>query len=124
MYKNVVLPYPIFLNRIVSGAASVISSVAFISYVDGISIDLQWTGKITGSFSVEVSNTSALTKSSAPVPTQWTQLPLAPIPEAVGSWTGWYLNINQLSSAFLRVNYSNSTGSGVLTGYLVGKSLG
>lgn len=111
MQKNVLRPIAIITAGDMSG--SLTSSVTNINFLDNIGIQLIFTGSPTGTFSVEVSNDN----------TSWTALSLSPAPAASGSAGNQYIDLNQLSAAWIRTKYTRTSGSGSLTAYLSAKEV-
>lgn len=76
--------------------------------MDNIGLEVTWTGTPTGTIQVMVSNSGinfyALTFN--PVLTQ-----------PAGSAGGYFIDLTQLASKYVMVQYTNSSGSGTLTVY-------
>ena len=111
----------------VSGTTQVISQVANIKYKDSVAVQIGWSGNNQGTFTIDGSlNYSAgQPQSGAPLNAgDWSSLNLSS--NNCGSSTNFpvVLNLNQLSFPYLRVTYTNSTGSGILSAYTFSKSLG
>jgi hypothetical protein len=117
-------------NQTMTGTAQLISAVTNIKYKDSVAIQLKWTGTPTGTFTVDGSldYNPGLPQSGAPPGGAnngtWTSLVLSPAPVASGAAGNILLNLNQLAFPWIRVTYTNASGTGTLTGYISAKSLG
>lgn len=130
MQKEVSPPFQCFSaaagNQTMTGTNTIISLPSTVLYRDTVAYQLQWTGSPTGTFGVQVSSdyNPGLPQSAG---TQnngiWTDVTLAPIPTTSGVSSGT-INLSQLGSGYVRCYYTNTTGTGVLTGYFTAKSLG
>ncbi len=116
----------------VSGLSGVISSISNIKYKDSVSVQVVWTGSMQGVCTID----GSLNYSSG-IPIQgpfgansgdWVSLILSNNATSfnVGSSTLFpvLVNLNQLSFPYMRVTYTNSTGSGNISVYMMAKSLG
>lgn len=128
MLKEVTPVNQVFTNGTMSGTTTITSLASNISYKDSIAYQLNWTGIPTGTFSVQgsVDYNPGLPQSNGGFnPGHWTALTLSPSPAATGSGSSQILiNMNQLAFPWIRIQYTNTTSSGVLSGYLFAKSLG
>ncbi len=102
-----------------SDSGVVTSAVTNIFFKDNIGIQLVWTGTLAGTFSAQISadyneNTASGT---------WTTITLNPVPTAAGSPDNAYIDITQISAPFIRVVFNYTSGSGNLTGTIVGKGV-
>lgn len=131
MNKEISEPFQNFTSvtgQAMTGVATLTSIPTNIKYRDSVAIQLQWTGSPTGTFQVEGSldyNPGLTQTDGGANPGQWTPLTLTPAPVATGASGGLILlNLNQLAFPWIRVQYTNSAGTGTLTGYISAKSLG
>lgn len=129
MLKNVALPFRIFNLIPISGTTQVTSSVSTIQYHDSVALQFSWTGLPQGSFDVQgsIDYNQGFPQSAGQSNTgTWTSIPLSPAATITGSGgaSNILVNMNQLAFSSLRTVYTNSTSSGVLTGWLTAKSLG
>ena len=129
--KTISPPFQVFTNATMSGSLTVTSLPTDVRYRDSVSYQFNWTGTPQGSFSIQGSNDYApgLPQTAEPPGGQnagtWNSLTLSTTPVAAGSGSYTYLvNLNQLAFAYVRAQYTNTTSSGVLTGYVMAKSLG
>lgn len=121
--KNILTPF----QNIVSGdmsQASITSSVTTIQYLDNIGVQLNFSGSPVGTFAIQVSadykqdaNGNVMNAGN------WIPVTLSPAPVASGSPGQIYLDLNQLSSPYLRVVYTKTSGTGTLQGYVTGKEV-
>lgn len=103
-------------------SASITSTVSNIQHLDNIGIQLQWTGVPVGTFAIQVSADYAQDIEGNVTNTgTWTTLTLGPGISAAGSADNAYVDLNQLSSPWIRVVYTKTSGTGTLNGYIVGK---
>lgn len=125
--KNVAGPYQIFSAASMSGTATITSSVSSIKYTDNISVQFNWTGIPTGTFAIQgsIDYSPGVPQGGGPAnPGNWNSITLSPVPTAAGSGSFTYLlDLNELSFPWLRAQYTNSSASGALTGYLFAKSV-
>lgn len=111
-----------------SGLITVTSLPTGIQYKDSVGYQFQWTGTPAGSFAIQTSadyNPGLPQSGGAYNAGNWNSYSLSPAPVASGS--GSYLatvEISQCSMPWIRAQYTNSSSSGVLTGYIFCKSLG
>lgn len=104
-----------------SMASSITSDPIEIKYMDNVGVQLQWTGSPVGTLSVQVSaDFKADTNGNVLNPGQWTDLPLSPPPQIING-PPIYVDINQISSPYLRVKYTATSGSGVLDAFVFAK---
>lgn len=113
--------------------ASVISSVTDIQFLDNIGIQLNWTGAPVGNFAIQVSadhnqdmngNVVVAGNWSPILVTYWTGSASATgvsIPTTVGSPI--YVDLNQLSSPYIRVVYTRTSGTGTLNSFITAKEV-
>lgn len=133
--KEISPTYAVINSLSVSGGTTVISSVSSIAYRDSLAVQWSWSGNLQGTFTIDGSlnyspgtpqqNVSGQTANAG----DWASITLTAAGAtslAVGSSTAfpYIFNCNQLAMPWIRITYSNSTGSGLITGYLFSKSLG
>lgn len=99
-----------------SGAMSstnvIISGVIDASFLDNVCVEAAWTGTPTGTFGIQGSVTKI----------NWKDLGLS-ISGPAGSAGNILLDLNQLSFPYVRLVYTNISGTGTLTVYAGGKAL-
>lgn len=82
--------------------------------MDNLGLEVTWTGTPTGTIQIMGSNSGinfyALTFNPA-------------LTQPAGSGGGYLIDLNQFPFKFLMVQYTNSSGSGVITTYYQGKDL-
>lgn|SRR5574343_709044 len=120
--KNALAPHQIITSGDMSG--DVTSDPTNIQFLDNISIQLNFTGTPTGTFSVQGSLDYQQTSPFAKAATgNWIDLTLSPSPAASGSASQILLDLNQLSFPWIRVKYTRSSGSGTLNAFISGKAV-
>jgi hypothetical protein len=130
--KNVSLPFQFYSQLQITGTAQVsTSSASSILYKDNIGLQYAFTGNAQGQLDIQVSNdyNPGLPESGGTL-NQGTWISLtqtAPntLPATIGSGTSAvFINLNQICSSYVRTVWTNSSGSGTITGTFTAKSLG
>jgi hypothetical protein len=102
------------INGAMSGTNTIYTQIVDVSRMDNCGLEVTWTGTPTGTFQVMVSNSGinfyALTFSPA-------------LAQPAGSPGGYAIDLNQLPFKYFMLQYTNSSGSGVLTVYAQVKDL-
>jgi len=102
------------INGTMSSTNTIYSQIVDISRMDNMGLEVTWTGTPTGTFSVMVSNSAinfyALTFSPS-------------LAQPSGSASGYAVNLNQLPFKYIMLQYTNISGSGVLTVFGQSKDL-
>ena len=107
-----------------TGTSTITSAAVEIVYLDNVYLQLDFTGTPTGTFAVQVSNDHYEdTNGNILVPGNWITLVLSPAPVAAGAPNDIGIDMNQLGASYLRVVYTNTSGTGVLNATVSGKSL-
>jgi len=119
--KTVIPPTKIF-NAVTIGSNQT-STITDISQVDNVGIELVATGTPTGTFLVEVSNDYFAQGSTVVTAGNWVQLTLPSTPTLSGAAANIFIDLQQLSAAYLRVSYVFGSSTGTLNGFLTGKSV-
>ena len=83
-----------------------------ILHLDRVGFQLVWTGTPTGTFSVEVSNDEET----------WAAMTLSVAVTAAGSADNAFLDI-ETGAAYVRVKYTDTSGTGSLDAHIVAKSI-
>lgn len=111
-----------------TGTSTITSSVSNIQNLDNIGIQLNFTGTPNGTFFVQVSADYAQqVMGGVAVVTNagnWITVTLPTTPVASGSANQIYIDLNQLSAPWIRVQYTNTSGTGTLNAFITAKSLG
>jgi hypothetical protein len=126
MLKEVTPVNRIFMNASMSGLISVTSLASNIAYKDSVAIQYSWTGNPTGTFDLQGSvdyNPGQPQSNGTFNAGNWVSLTLSPAPIALGSQSV-LINCQQLAFPWCRTVYTNTSGSGLLSGVLFAKSLG
>lgn len=105
-------------------AASVTSAAVNIQYLDNVGIQLVWTGTPSGTFAVQFSlDFEKDSLGNILNAGTWTAIDLDDVPTASGSAGNWYLDMNQISSPWIRIVYTRASGTGSLSAYVTGKEV-
>lgn len=126
--KNVYMPYPIF-GQAVSGTGSnsvIISSVTQVQYSDNMIYQFRWTGNPATTFFIQSSvdyNPGTPMSRGTQNDGTWDSLSLDPVP-TTASGSSYSVNIQFLASPYIRAMAITSSGSGVISGYTSGKTVG
>lgn len=114
-----------------TGTTVISNTPSEIKHKDNIFYQLSWTGNPVGTFAVQVSadyNPGLPQTDGALNNGTWTTVPAVDQsgnPGAASGSAGVLLyDLQEISAPFIRVQYTNSSGTGALTGYVFGKSLG
>lgn len=114
-----------------TGTSVLLSQPTDISRKDNLAFQLQWSGNPTGTFQVQGSldyNPGLPQSGGAANAGVWTSVPVADgggaPPQASGSSGQILMDLTEFAFPWIRIQYTNATGTGVLTGYVSGKSVG
>lgn len=106
----------------VSMSANITSSVTNINYLDNVGIQLVFTGTPVGNFNAQVSvDYSERPDHSVINPGNWTDITFSSQPAAAAASNVIFLDMNQLSAPWIRYTYTFSSGSGILSSFIVCK---
>lgn len=130
--KNVSPPFQFYSSLSITGAGNVYtSSASSILYKDNIGLQYTMGGNAQGQLDVQLSNdyNPGLPESAgganAGTWTSITQTAPNTLPFVLGSGTAnVFVNLNQIAASYIRTVWSNSSGSGTITGVFTAKSLG
>lgn len=121
--KNTLLKF----HNIIAGdmsAASITSAVTNIQFLDNIGVQFNFTGTPNGTFAVQVSADYAQdSNGNVQVAGNWIPVTLPSTPVAAGAAGQVYIDLNQLSSPWIRIVYTKVSGTGVLDGFITGKEI-
>lgn len=120
--KNFLPPYPVVSGA--SMATNIISSVTDVRFLDNIIYQLSWTGTPVGTFSIQKSlDYAASIGGTVTNSGTWTDLPLSSLTNPNGSSGNTDIFINQYPGPYLRLVYTEGSGTGSLTAYVSGKAV-
>lgn len=103
-----------------SGTSTLTSQITEIRGFDNIAYEVDFSGTPIGTFTVEVSNSyDPITNPNA----TFVVLVLSPTPVASGSSGVIGIDINQSGFKYIKLTYTNTSGSGVLQAYISGKAI-
>ena len=130
--KNVSPPFQFFSSLAITGTSvESISSASSILYKDNIGLQFAFTGNAQGQLDVQLSNdyNPGFPESAGSLNSgTWTSLTQTSpntLPAVIGSGTSnVFINLTQINASFMRTVWTNSSGSGTISGVFVAKSLG
>lgn len=130
--KNVSPPFQFYSALNVTGTSQVYtSSASSILYKDNIGLQYIMGGNAQGQLDIQISNdyNPGLPQSAGTLNagtwTSLTQTSPNTLPATIGSGTSnVFVNLNQLGASYIRSQWTNSSGSGTITGTFTAKSLG
>lgn len=96
----------------ISGAGTTISATIDATNMDNIPVEVAWTGSLVGTFSIQGSVSGK----------NWKDLGLS-ITGPNNANGNILLDLNQLSFSFVRLVYTNASGTGTMTMFAAGKAL-
>ncbi len=126
-HKLVSPPFKLCSSASMSGVTVFISSVTSILYRDSLAYQCAWSGNPTGTFDVQgsVDFNLGLPESGGGLNAgTWTSITLSATVSAAGTPSTALINLSQLAFPYIRLQYTNSTGSGSLGVSTSGKSYG
>lgn len=112
-------PYIVIPTQAVS-SGTVTSAVTDIFTKDNPTYQFIWDGTLAGTFDVQTSLDYNYTSGYAG---HWDSLSLSSTPAAAGSPSHGTIEINQAGSRYIRVVFTWTSGSGNLSGYVMGKAI-
>lgn len=116
--------YHLIADGVMTGTSVITSNAVEIINLDNVFVQLDFTGTPNGTFAIQVSSDhSEDQEGNILVAGHWITLTLSPAPVAAGSADDIGIDLNQLGASYLRVVYTNTSGVGVLNGFVSGKGL-
>lgn len=127
--KDFMRSFNIIALGAMSGTATITSAASSIQTLDDVGVQLSWTGSPVGNFQIQISADYDPVTKTAGVWTPmlfnyWngaTFIPSVNLPTSEDS--PYYIDMAWLSAPWIRVSYTNTSGSGVLTAYLCAKAV-
>ena len=105
-------------------SSDVISKVQDIKYLDNVGVQLKWSGNPVGRFDVQVSaNHQQDIYGNVIKPGDWVSITLSPTINANGAPDVAYIDISEISSLYLRVKYTRTSGTGALDCIAIAKMI-
>lgn len=122
MNKSQLKQYAVIINGSMTGTSTITSAVTNIQFLDNIGYQMNFTGTPTGTFYAQVSADYEQDNNGNVLnPGNWINLNL-PTPAVASGTSGLiYLDLNQLSAPWIRVQYVNSSGTGTLNAFITAK---
>ncbi len=103
-----------------TGTSVITSQITNIRGHDNVFYDIQFVGTPTGTFSVQVSSSyDPLTNPNA----TFIPLVLSPVPVASGAAGQIGIDINQEGAQWIKLVYTNTSGTGTLQAYISAKAI-
>lgn len=113
--------YQIFTAGAMTGTSVITSKIVRILMLDNVFLQLNISGTPTGTFSIQVSSDHVEDElGNVIVAGNWVQMSTL---SAAGSAVILGSDLNQLGATYLRVVYTNASGTGVVNGFVSGKGL-
>lgn len=104
--------------------ASITSPATAIHFMDDIGVQFNFTGAPVGTFEVQVSiDYMQDQEGNIQDPGHWIPITLNPSPIAAGVAGQIYIDLNMLSSPWIRVVYTRTSGTGTLNAFITGKEV-
>ena len=114
--------YQIFTNGAMASTNAIVSEPLNMERVDNVGLEVEWTGNPTGAFVLEASNKYDPIRNASAT---FKAITLADPPDdPAGSASGWLLDLNQIPFRWVRLRYTNASGTGVLNAYAFRRSIG
>lgn len=103
---------------------TITSPATAIHFLDDIGVQFNFTGVPVGTFQVQVSiDYTQDQEGNIEDPGHWISIALSPSPVAAGAAGQVYVDLNMLSSPWVRVVYVPTSGSGTLNAFITGKEV-
>lgn len=105
-------------------STSITSPVTNVQFLDNISIQLNFTGTPTGTFDLQMSDDYVQDSQGVVIDAgNWISIPGSSTASASGSADQIFMDINQVSSPWVRVVYTRASGTGSLDMFVTGKEI-
>lgn len=122
MAYNVLAPFKLLSAGDMSGDLT--SDPVYIQEQDNVGFQMNWTGDAVGPFSVEVSlDHKEDLNGNVQVEGHWVAITLSPVPAAAGTDDQAYVDITQLSAPWVRLVFTNTSGTGTLDVFATAKGV-
>ena len=119
--SNLLKFHNIVAQDMTAGFTSPVTSIQWLDNI-GIQLNVVATASPMGTFAVQVSaDYFQDIEGNVVNPGNWVSVGLPSVPTVVGSSTVIYIDLNQLSSPWIRVVYTPISGDGVCDGYITAK---
>lgn len=105
-------------------SATITSPVTEVELQDNIGFQLDWTGDPVGTFDVQVSiDYLQDAQGNVQNPGRWISVPLNPFIAATGISGDAYIDLNQMSTSYIRIVYNSVSGAGSLDAFITAKGV-
>jgi hypothetical protein len=122
--KNVLASFQAITSGSMTGTSTITGTVVNIQYMDNIGVQFVWTGTAVGTFYVDVSADHRQDANGNVTNTgTWIPMSFSTTPVASGTASSIYLDINQVSSPWIRPRYVNASSTGTLNAWVTGKEV-
>jgi hypothetical protein len=120
--RSQLLKFQTITNGVMTGTSTLTSTVTNIQFLDLIGLQMNFTGTPTGTFQVQVSADYVLDNNGNVInPGNWINLVLPTAPVAAGAPGNIYIDIIDTSAPWIRLQYTNASGTGVLNAFITAK---
>lgn len=103
-----------------TGVATITSQITNIKNFDNVFYDIQFTGTPTGTFTISISSSYDPISNPNAI---FIPLVFSSAPVASGAAGQIGIDINQEGAQWVKLSYTNTSGSGTLNAYISGKSV-
>lgn len=110
----------VITNQPMTGTSTITSQITNIRGMDNVFYDIQFTGAPTGTFTISVSSSYDPQTNPNAIFIPLT-LPTTPVASGAAGQIG--IDLNQMGSQWIKLSYTNSSGSGVLNAYISAKAI-
>lgn len=122
MSYNLLNPVHIIIAQSMTG--NITSAAVEVKNQDNIGVQMNWSGAPVGTFSFEISMDHYQDpEGNIVVPGNWTTLNVSPTITASGVPDTAYVDLNQLSTPYIRVVYNFTSGTGTLNVFVNAKGV-
>ncbi len=123
--KQITESFQIFTANSMSGTATITSSVSSIKYRDNVALQLKWTGDPVGTFFVQGSldyNPGGPQFDGGTNAGTWDTFTLSTTPTAGSGSSHYLINMSNVACPWIRLQYTNTSSQGSLTGTIFTKA--
>jgi len=114
--------YWLIQNGVMSGTSTINSTPQYVFNQDNLGLEVSWTGTPTGTITV-LGSISQQFQDAGATATFYSFTFGPALPQPAGSGGSFLVNLNQVPFPYIKVSYTNVSGSGTLNVFLSGKDL-